>query len=445
MSSPPPLPSISISFSRILARDTEIFIYIRTGNIDRIKDLLIEAEGPAADALAPYSISALLLARIHGQAEVYQLLLSAGASQVPPVNIICPKAHLIKFWSNYISQDYGLSSSDIVRYYVYQHSSPHADVMSGLGDFTMSETFSFSRLRKSTLGLTCESLRIDEIDATDSMGRTALHLAAYQHNIKAIRILLVRGADPNIKDQYGKAPLHNVAATGSYLATEALILGGADLEVRDQFDCTPLHHPSLIGNHRVVELFVDSGSNIDALNCHLETPIKQAKLTDSIEAVQLLHQRVAAFNFEDDCGTYALQKSIWFNCHRVFRYLIGVQMRVDQRHKSRGTILHMLAEMGDSLTMEFFLEITHPSLAKLDPAEARSGGWTAMDHLEFRTNAEELREPFLRILAHVKVAQQRYQRVSHPSFYITKDPVHVVEEADEDDVFSEALEFQLQV
>jgi hypothetical protein len=315
----------------------------------------------------------------------------------------------------------------------------------------MSETSSFSRLHKSTLGLTCETLDrllplcIDEIDATDSMGRTALHLAAYQHNIKAIRILLVRGANPNIKDQYGKAPLHIVAATGSYPATEAVILGGADLEVRDQFDCTPLHHASLMGHHRIVELFVDSGSNIDALNCHLETPIRQAILTDSIEVVQLLHQRGAALNLEDNCGAYALQKCVWFNCHRVFRYLIGVQMRVDQRHKSRGTILHMLAEMGDPLTMEIFLEITHSSLAKLDPAETNSRCWTAMDHLEFRANAEELREPFLRILAHVEVARQRYQRVSHPSFHITKDPVHMIEEADEDDVFYEALEFQLQI
>jgi hypothetical protein len=79
--------------------------------------------------------------------------------------------------------------------------------------------------------------------------------------------------------------------------------------------------------------------------------------------------------------------------------------------------------------MEIFLEITRSSIAKLDPAEGSSRGWTAMDHLEFRANAEELREPFLRVLlAHVEVARQRYQRVSHPSFHIKNDPVHVIEE-----------------
>jgi len=84
-------PFVSLSFPRILPPDTEIFICIRTGNIDWIKDLLIEGQGSVADILASYGISTLLLAIIYRQAEVYQLLLSAGVSRVPPVNIICPR------------------------------------------------------------------------------------------------------------------------------------------------------------------------------------------------------------------------------------------------------------------------------------------------------------------------------------------------------------------
>jgi len=442
-------PSVSLTFPRILPPDAEIFVSIRMGNASRLRELLIEGRASVADVLAPYGISTLLLANLHGQAEIAQLLLSAGASRVPPVNIDCPGVHMHRFWNNYSSQDCRISSSEILRDYIYQHSSPHDRVPSGLGYHMITDN-SFTRLHKSILGLTCETIEsvlpicTDEIDSIDSLARSALHLASYQGNSKAIQLLLAQGASPDIKDQYGKAPLHIVAALGSYSATKALIDGGADLEVRDQFEGTPLHHASIMGHHNIVELLVDSGSDIDAITCHLETPIRQAILTDKIEVVQFLHKRGAALTLEDNCGCYALQKSVWFNAYRVLRYFLGLQLRVDQRHKSRGSILHTLADNGDALTMSIFLEVKHSSLANLYPAEADSRGWTATDYLTRRTNADKLREPFERVLEHVRHAHQRSEIASFESLELMKDPFQKVHEVEGDDVFSDALEIQVQ-
>lgn len=447
MSSPP---SVSLTFPRILPPDAEIFVSIRVGNANRLRDLLIEGRASVADVLAPYGISTLLLANLHGQTEIAQLLLSAGASRVPPVNIDCPGIHMHRFWSNYSSQDCRILSSEILCDYLYQHSSPHSRGSPGLGYHTITDK-SFTRLHKCILGLTCETIETvlptctDEIDAVDSLARSALHLASYQGNSKAIQLLLAQGANPDIKDQYGKSPLHIVAALGSYSATKALIDGGADLEVRDQFESTPLHHASIMGYHNIVELLVDSGSDIDATTCHLETPIRQAILTDRIEVVQFLHQRGAALTLEDNCTTYALQKSVWFNAHRVLRYLLNLQLRVDQRHMSRGTILHTMAANGDALTMSIFLEVKHSSLAKLNETEVDSRGWTAMDYLECRKNVDELRDPFRRVLDHVRIARQRSATVSFELFDLMKDSFQRIQEVEEDDVFSDALEIQVQV
>jgi ankyrin repeat protein len=443
-------PSVSLTFPRILPPDAEIFVSIRMGNIDRLKHLLIEGRGSVADVLAPYGISTLLLAHLHGQTEIAQLLLSAGASRVPPVNIDCPGSHMHKFWSNYSSQDYRISSSDILCDYVYQHSSPRDQVSSGLGSYTISDK-SFTRLHKCILGLTYDPIEAvlptctDEIDVTDSLGRSALHFASYRGNFTAIELLLIQGANPNLKDRYGKAPLHIVTSFGSYSATKALIAGGADLEVRDQFESTPLHHASIMGYHNIVELLLDAGSNIDAMNCILETPIRQAILTDSIEVVQLLHQRGAALALDDNCGAYAMLKSVWCNAHRVLQYLQGLQLRVDQRHKTRGSILHTLADNGDSLTMQIFLDVKHSSLAKVDPAEVDARGWTAMDYLERRKNVDELREPFQRVLEQVKLTRQRGEALSFKSLELLKGPFERIQEVDEDDVFSDALEMQVEV
>lgn len=443
LSSPP---TLSLSFPRILPPDADIFICIRAGNIDRLKDILIEGRGSAADVLAPYGISTLLLARLHGQIEVYNLLLSAGASRVPPANIDCPAVHMHRFWSNYFSQDYNISTSEILRDYLYQHSSPHAKAISGIGDITNSERLSFTRLHKSTLGLTCESLDkilhicSEDVDATDSLGRTALHLAAYRLNISAVRVLLAQGANPDIRDQYGKAALHIVAAVGSHSGTKALVLGGADLEVRDQFGSTPLHHASLMGHHLVVELLLDGGSNIEAPNYHLETPVRHAILGDHIKVVQIFHQRGAALTLEDKCG-YAIQKAVWFNSHKVLRYLLDLHLRVDQRHQKRGTILHTLAELGDARTMEMFLEIQHFSLANVDPVEVNSRGLTAMHNLEFRSNVEELKEPFLKALKHVKLARQRYMGFSLVALDKSRISVEETNEVEPEEFFFDAHEY----
>jgi len=143
-------------------------------------------------------------------------------------------------------------------------------------------------------------------------------------------------------------------------------------------------------------------------------------------------------------GGYALQKSVWFNCHRVLKYFLGLGLRLDQRHQVRGTILHTLAELGDLRTMEIFLEIKHYSLANVDPAEVNARGWTAMDYLESRPNAGELREPFLRVLKHVKLARQYNKEESLASLDVDRSLVEEKGDGEQDEFFSDALEFQVQ-
>ena len=82
------------------------------------------------------------------------------------------------------------------------------------------------------------------INASNVFGKTALHLAAVEGNIDAVRFLLNEGARLRRKDCEGKTPLHYAAERkeGRQLISCALIRAGAAVDVVDDDGCAPLHH-----------------------------------------------------------------------------------------------------------------------------------------------------------------------------------------------------------
>ena len=67
-----------------------------------------------------------------------------------------------------------------------------------------------------------------------------------------------------------------------------------------------------------------------------------------------------------------------------------------------------------------------------------------MDYLESRPNAGELREPFLRVLKHVKLARQYNKEESLASSDVDRSLVEEEGDGEQDEFFSDALEFQVQ-
>jgi len=415
--------------------------------MEGLKDLLVEGRGSVADVLAPYGLSTLLLAVMYEQAEIHQLLLSAGASRAPFAHSSYHSTHLRVFWRRYTSQDYCISASDILADYVsFMDSHHHAKLLSRVGIEPILESHAFTRLHKCVLGLTSEPLEsilsnsnlLSEINATDSLGRTALHLAATRCNDEAIRFLLDWGALLDIRDQCGKTPLHVAVGLDSVSTTAAIIASGVDLEIRDQFGNTALHQACLLGYQAIAALLLDAGANIESTNGHLETPLRQAVLADHLEVARLLHERGAAFTTPDGLGTPSIHKAVWFNSHHVLRFLLGLQIKVDQKCFNGRTVLHILADSGDAQTMQIFLGVNLQSLAKVNFNDTDERGYTAMDYLMARKNSDELLQPFRKVLAHIK----SYHRKNEQDVFEELDALNTTQGAEEVDFFSDALETQ---
>ncbi|KAF8858625.1 ankyrin [Acephala macrosclerotiorum] len=230
----------SLSIHCMLAPDAEIFVYIRSGEVENIKNLLIQQRASVDGVMGPYGITTLSLAVLYGRREVYELLLSAGASRVPQRHICSTGTDVCRFWGTYSSLDHAIHASQILDDLVFQSSpTPYARMLSNLASTFCPESTSFTQLHKCVLQLTSETLEellplaLLDIEETDSLGRTALHLAAYTNHVAAIRLLVKHHADVGIRDYSGKTPLQVAATLGNIAATKEILIAKPNLHSRD--------------------------------------------------------------------------------------------------------------------------------------------------------------------------------------------------------------------
>lgn len=118
-----------------------------------------------------------------------------------------------------------------------------------------------------------------ERPGVDSYGRTPLHLAAAKGKVSEVERLLELGANPNAQDDNGWSPLHFSAQAVSPEVARVLLLSGADLELKDSFGNTPLFRAVFEskGNGSVIEVFLKAGARIDTRNSAGVTPLSLAK------------------------------------------------------------------------------------------------------------------------------------------------------------------------
>ncbi|HOI90065.1 MAG TPA: ankyrin repeat domain-containing protein [Candidatus Rifleibacterium sp.] len=67
-----------------------------------------------------------------------------------------------------------------------------------------------------------------DVNAADSAGETALHIAARNGLVGVIATLLQCGANPDCRNQAGETPLHLCGGSLAHLAAQVLLVGGAN-------------------------------------------------------------------------------------------------------------------------------------------------------------------------------------------------------------------------
>jgi len=94
---------------------------------------------------------------------------------------------------------------------------------------------------------------------------TWLHEAAWQGYLKAVQMLLDRGADVNSSsNRLSYTPLHWAVVARRKDVVELLLARGAKVNVRGSEDFTPLHLAAMNGDVEIAKLLVEKGADVNA-------------------------------------------------------------------------------------------------------------------------------------------------------------------------------------
>lgn len=152
-----------------------------------------------------------------------------------------------------------------------------------------------------------------DVNITDELGQSLLHLACEKGDCDWIRQLVEAGADVVARNREGNTPLHLLVCEG--------LMPNKNKGVTHQVSL--LKHQSMIKD--AVDLLLEKGAQLDAFNHTLQTPLFRSA-------------------FLDDRYTW------------IFEYLLNKGALIDVQDKGLNTIFHLVAQSNDVKKAKWLLE-----------------------------------------------------------------------------------------
>ncbi|KAJ8450616.1 hypothetical protein Cgig2_020253 [Carnegiea gigantea] len=151
------------------------------------------------------------------------------------------------------------------------------------------------------------------LDAKDSQGRTALHMAAANGHHGIVEYLISKGVVRRCSPvftvlQGGGADsvefICNMALDAMYMFIVVLVVLsdhvlrvfrdlGKDLNALNEEKNSPLHWACLNGHVQVVKTLILAGANVSVLNSHERTPIDEALSRGKMDVIDAINEAVA--------------------------------------------------------------------------------------------------------------------------------------------------------
>ncbi len=150
-----------------------------------------------------------------------------------------------------------------------------------------------------------------DIDAMDSLGKTAAFHAVEVENGGILSLLLDRGADIDVRLDGGDSLLHLAAQNDRRVDIMQLLLHrGADVNVLNSYGRSPLHVAANHLNSTILDCLIDYGAFLDVADDYNTTPLLSAVKKGRLETLTALIKRGARLDITDCMGRSPLHLAI---------------------------------------------------------------------------------------------------------------------------------------
>jgi len=213
-----------------------------------------------------------------------------------------------------------------------------------------------------------ESEEESYLEVKDKGGRTALHCAAHKGNVRCVKFLLSKGADPLAKDENGSSALHLSTRHKSSKCLDLILnrLPPGGVDDQDRQNRTALHLSASFGNLKHVRHLLKNFSNICIPDCRGKTPLHWASTARAPDAqtarettaiVRLFREESpSVVNWPDYEGRTGLHVAIAEgNTHIVAALISEEECNVNAMDNMFRTPLHWAAALGRTQVVNMLL------------------------------------------------------------------------------------------
>jgi len=150
-------------------------------------------------------------------------------------------------------------------------------------------------------------------------GRTAVHLAAENDDLRMIEVLLELGADVNSRDNSKETPLFGISEIDTI---KYLVSKGADVNSRDAKGQTVFFDAAYEGNKEALEFYYQKFIDVNSRDNEGKTALFEAVLEGELDIIKQLKRYGADFNVVANNGETPIYGAIRSKNIETTKYLI---------------------------------------------------------------------------------------------------------------------------
>ncbi|ACP20925.1 hypothetical protein Aasi_1610 [Candidatus Amoebophilus asiaticus 5a2] len=191
-----------------------------------------------------------------------------------------------------------------------------------------------------------------------SLGRTPIHIAVEQEDIEMIGHLVDVGADKDITDSSGQTILQYALQKINRPNFQKLLSAlGININEKNRNQQTLLHQSILEGNHELAKQLIAAGADIQAKNKQEYTPLHLAAIGGHLELVALLIAKDKAKNPnpKDKDGNTPLHLAVMQGKMEIIRQLIRLGADINEKNNDGDTALHLAVKKNDEKMVDLLI------------------------------------------------------------------------------------------